>query len=204
MSVILTGLRCASRAINTAPATEPVTLSEVKDHLRIHWTDEDTMLTRLITVAREAVEQWTNRALITQTWQAYYDGLGRELILPKPKAQSVTHVKYYDTTGVATTINTSVYESDLISEPGYITTAYGQSWPSFTARSTRPVEVQFVAGYGAANTVPEPIKSAILLTIGHYYKHTEGVVVEVASLVHETLPLGIMRLLDNYRVQGTE
>lgn len=55
------------------PAIEPITLSEAKTHLRVDFTDDDTLITTLIIVARQAVEEFLGRALITQTWQVFYD-----------------------------------------------------------------------------------------------------------------------------------
>ena len=67
--------------IKTAPTTEPVTLSEVKAHLRLAvsaaeasaYSAEDDWFTRAIATARTAVEQELGRVLITQTWYAYFD-----------------------------------------------------------------------------------------------------------------------------------
>lgn len=57
----------------TAPAIEPVTLTQAKAHLRVDFADDDTLITTLIIVARQAVEEFLGRALITQTWQVFYD-----------------------------------------------------------------------------------------------------------------------------------
>ena len=44
--------------------TEPITLQEAKDHLRISNTAEDTLITGLISAAREWAENYTNRSFI--------------------------------------------------------------------------------------------------------------------------------------------
>ncbi len=46
-----------------------MTLDDIKRHLRIDGAAEDTTLTTLAVVARAAVERFTGRALITQTWR---------------------------------------------------------------------------------------------------------------------------------------
>lgn len=53
------------RAFSTP--TEPVTLSEVKTHLNITFTDYDSYLTAMITQVRELAEQMTGLAIVTQT-----------------------------------------------------------------------------------------------------------------------------------------
>lgn len=57
----------------TTPAVEPITLTEAKAHLRVDFADDNDLITTLIIVARQAVEEFTGRALITQTWQVFYD-----------------------------------------------------------------------------------------------------------------------------------
>jgi hypothetical protein len=51
------------------PDIEPILLAEMKAHLRVTDTDNDTLITGLITGAREWVEDYTGRALIDQTWR---------------------------------------------------------------------------------------------------------------------------------------
>ena len=57
----------------TEPTAEPVTLAEAKTHCRVDTSDDDTYITTLIKAARLYTEEATNRALITQTWDWYFD-----------------------------------------------------------------------------------------------------------------------------------
>ena len=68
----------SSYQITTEPATEPLTLTEAKEHLRVDGTDEDTLITSIITVARKLCENYTNRAFITQTWTQTEDFISDE------------------------------------------------------------------------------------------------------------------------------
>ena len=56
------------------PAAEPVTLAEVKNHLRIAHDSENDLLQGLIRAAREDLERATGMALIDQTWRLVLDG----------------------------------------------------------------------------------------------------------------------------------
>lgn len=47
--------------------TEPLTLTEVKAHLLISFTDDDTLLTSLITQARKAIENYCKVSIVAQT-----------------------------------------------------------------------------------------------------------------------------------------
>lgn len=60
------------------PEIEPVTLAEMKLHLRgfSSVTDDNAQITGLIKGAREWVEDYTGRALIDQTWRLTLQGLG--------------------------------------------------------------------------------------------------------------------------------
>lgn len=50
------------------PAVEPVTVADLKVSMRVIDTYEDAFITELAQMAREAAEQITRRALITQSW----------------------------------------------------------------------------------------------------------------------------------------
>jgi len=156
-----------------APATEPVTLTEAKAHLRVDGSADDTLITALIVAARQAAEQITGRALITQTWDLMLDAFEPTIELPMPALQSVTSVKYLDSNGAEQTLASGNYKVDAVSEPGRIIPAYGLDWPA-TRDEINSVTVRFVAGYGAAAAVPQPIKQWMLLKIGELYENREG------------------------------
>jgi uncharacterized phiE125 gp8 family phage protein len=44
-----------------------------------------------------------------------------------------------------------------------------------------PIQVTYVAGYGAAASVPQKYKQAMLLLIGHWYENRETVIVGTIS-----------------------
>ncbi|MGG2476239.1 head-tail connector protein, partial [Rhizobium sp. BR5] len=55
------------------PQVEPLTLAEVKAHLRLDTAEEDALLAALIRTAREHLERTTGLCLIRQTWRLYLD-----------------------------------------------------------------------------------------------------------------------------------
>ena len=59
----------------TAPSAEVFTVATAKEHLRIEAsvTEDDALITALIVSARTAVEEWLQRALVTQTWEVSFD-----------------------------------------------------------------------------------------------------------------------------------
>lgn len=162
----------------TAPAAEPITLEDAKRHLRIDDPDEDGHILTLITAARTWAENFTRRAFITQTWDLVADRFPAEFHVPRPPLQSVTAAAFtYDLAGTHTQVSTSVYVVDTDSEPGRVHEAYGQSWP--TPRVIQnAVRLRFVAGYGDdPEDVPEQIRHAVRLMVGHFYEMREPVIV---------------------------
>lgn len=166
----------------TAPAIEPVTLSEAKAHLRVEHTNEDALILGLIQAAREYAEVYCNRALLTQTWDLtldYFPACGF-IELPKPILQSITSITYKDTAGDTQTWATSNYIVDTKGVFGRITPAYGIVWPS-TQSIINAVTVRFVAGYGDdTDSVPQSIKQGILMYVADLYDGRQSSVIGVS------------------------
>jgi uncharacterized phiE125 gp8 family phage protein len=183
----------------TAPATEPVTLAEVAAHVRQDSSADDAYLTALITVARQAVEDELNTALISQTWDAFYSGFPacEYLRLPRGPIASVSSVKYTLANDVEQTFSNLKYDTDI--RRGRIVLKDSQLWPSETLRPMDPVVVRVVMGYGAAANVPTPIKQAILLIIGHLYEHREEVTLSNVAMQAQAIAKGADALLSRYR-----
>lgn len=186
-----------------APTVEPILLAEAKAHLRVEVDDDDALIAGLIAAARQYVEQKTGRALITQVWDAQLDGgfTATEYELPLAPLQSVVSVQYTDTAGVLQSWDSSNYRVTAPSGPmpaaGRLSLAYGVGWPSTRYQNGAAV-IRFVAGYGASGAaVPEAIKLALRLMLGHWYEHRESVVFGPNAL---EVPLGVEALLQPYRL----
>ena len=138
----------------------------------------------LIKAAREWCEGYQNRAYITQTWHLYLDQWPEEYIrVPLPPLQSVpaAGIKYTDSAGAINTWLAANYLVDVYSEPGRIVLAYGKSWPSVMLQPAYGIEVEFIAGYGVAAAVPERVKQAMKLLVGHWYENREAVLIGTIS-----------------------
>jgi len=181
----------------TAPTVEPVTVADIKSHLRIDTTDEDTLIEDYITAAREYCERYQNRAYITQTWNLTLNDFpdGDEIEIPLPPLQSITSIKYYGTDDTEYTLSTDDYMVDTDSEVGRVVLKYAKTWPSITLRPANAVVIQFVAGYGDADTdVPERIKQAIKLLVGHLYENREAT--SIRSIVNVPFAVESLLMLD--------
>lgn len=158
-----------------APTIEPVTLDEAKRYLRIDGTDEDSVIESLLLAAREDVESWSGRTLLTSTYALRYDDFPAcgVFMLPRPPLQSVSSIAYVDTTGTTQTLATTVYGVDAYSEPGRVYLKSGQAWPSTSADGINTVTITYVAGW-TLTTIPERVKMAIKLILADLYEHREA------------------------------
>jgi uncharacterized phiE125 gp8 family phage protein len=164
----------------TPPTTYPVSLSEVKSFLRIDGSDEDNDLNMFIAAATQQAQDFAGRQFVTATRTLYMDGFGDKnylrnwaILIPRPPLSSVTSIKYLDSAGDEQTVTASNYRVDTKSQPGRITTIDSYSWPA-TQGVTGDVYIEYVCGYGAASSVPDTYRTAILQGIGHWYENREA------------------------------
>ena len=168
-----------SLKVTVVPTELPVTLDEVKAHLRETKATEDAdIMSKLRTVVGQldGPEGLLNRALVSQTLELTVDRFwGRTLELPLPPMVSVTSIAYLDADGDSQTLATSEYRvlnTATPTEQGRIELAFGSSWPS-TRDVEQAVTITYVAGYGARNAVPEYIRHLILVMVKLLYDGRE-------------------------------
>jgi len=144
----------------TAP-TNPLELAEIKAHLRIDVDAEDALLQAYSDAAFDYAEQFTRRALATQTWDLFLDKFPAVISVPLPPLQSVT-VTYTDTAG-----NVQTFEDFTVAGSHIVP---GTNFPP-TLDIPHAVKVRFVAGYPE---LPASVRIAMLLIVGDLYEHREA------------------------------
>lgn len=183
----------------TPPTDTPVSLAEMKEHLRVDQSNEDTTITALIQAATahlEGEDGWLGRALMTQTWDLQLDTFpDGSISVPLPPLQSVTSITYLDSTGASQTLDPATYRVDVVSKPGVIARLSDQ-WPD-VQDTVGTVTIRFVAGYQDAASVPAPIKAAMKLLVGHWYENREAVTL---AQIPSELPLAVQSLLASYKI----
>jgi len=182
-------------ATAVATVTTAVTDADIRTHLHIDAGDASALVNTYINTAEDYCEKFQNRAYIEQIWYLYLDEFPRAsfIAIPLPPLMSVSSVTYYGTGGTANTMASgTTYIVDTYSEPGRLSLAYGESWPSIDMRPVNGVRVKFTAGYGsAATSVPTFVKQAIKLLVGHWYEHREDTDIKLL----ENIPAGADSLL---------
>ena len=188
----------------TAPANPLMTLSEAKLHLRVSNTDEDTLISALITAATDYLDGYAGilgRCLINQTWSLLLDSWPSSYIqLPFPDASTVT-VQYYDAADALQTLAASNYRLVEGSNGSIIDFKSTFSAPSLSDRMDA-IQISMVAGYGVtAANVPGAIIQAAKLLIGAWYENREETVIGVTI---DSLPnaVAVKSLLKPYMRTG--
>ena len=172
----------------TGPAVEPLTVAEAKLHLRVDISDDDVYIGTLITAAREWVENYLDRTLITtQLILRAAEFPTEELELARPPmatAGTATAVVITYTLADTTTatLSTALYRVDRTTTPGNVAPAINGTWPSDVIEDANAVAVTYWAGYGPTSaSVPATIRHAMLMLIGHWYESRSTVLVGVTS-----------------------
>jgi Phage gp6-like head-tail connector protein len=203
----------------TPPTGEPITLAEAKAHLRVDHSADDTLITAYITAARQAIEHYTGRALMTQTWRLWldawpdqtdpwWDGIQNgpvsmlqsiSVMLPRPPLLSVVSVQTYSDQDVATVWPATNYYVDTVSTPGRLNAKQNGAWPS-PGRVINGIMIEYQAGYGNAAAVPEVLKLALRQWLAHLYEHRGEQDKEKSPAA---MPFAVEAILQPYRLRGT-
>lgn len=169
--------------IVTAPASEPLTLAEVKLALRVDGSDDDSHITNLIKAARVMAEEYLKRSLITQTWQLQYDQFAPSVVaLPRGPVQSVSSVKIIARDFTETTVASSTYYLNA-----------GKEHLVFDAAPLgQIIKLEYVVGYGDSTDIPEPIRQGMISHIISMYENRMG---------ENALPEQAIEAYESYRIK---
>lgn len=181
-----------------APTFPAIDVASLKGHGEIVHNDDNAILADYIEAATDYAERVQERCLRLSTWQAVYDCFPSSGVfyVPMPRLVAVTSIAYVASGGTNTTLATSYYTVDAISEPGRVALAYGQTWPQ-TRDQIAAVTMTYTAGYASAALIPARTRQAIRMLAAHWYENREAVVVgeSVANV-----PLSVNDLLNEDRL----
>ena len=141
--------------------TEPLTLQEVKDHLKITYSDDDSYITALITQVRDYAERICSISIIermlilTADWNCEWQ-------LPYGPNAVVTEVKFR--TG---TTSSGVADYQFLIDDDW--TVDGITWTRFNSTVKGRNMITYCVGWGVL--IPEGLKLALLNEISFRYEH---------------------------------
>jgi|LSQX01.2.fsa_nt_gb hypothetical protein len=132
----------------TITGTEPITLTEAKQYLRVLYDNDDDVITQLITQARQILEQATAQSLIEQSISVTNDDYKDRFRLPYGPVTGVTTLK----------LTTSIWTTDILS-----TALISNSLIVYEGTGILTAE------YTAGGIEQEGMKLAILELIAHFF-----------------------------------
>lgn len=180
-------------SIAVEPALEPLSLIEAKEHLRVEYGEENQYIQNLIRSARYTCEQLTQRVYIQRTLDQKHECWAWQLeVFPGP-LQTISSVKYFDSDGVEQTVDDSLYFANPAASTYGIRFTTDFTFPTLHLSRPAPITVRYVAGYSTDPlSLPEHIRQAMLLLIGHWFVNRQSV---VTGTIATELPLGFETLL---------
>ena len=158
----------------TNPSTKVVSVTDVKSHLRIDTSDEDTLLGLYIDAATEMAENFCSRNFITHDYKLYFDSVTSvaSLVYPDCTLHSVNPINWIDSAG-ATQVSTKAH-IDAYSNPSIVYLDTDFDSPTLQTDASNVFWFTFSTGFGAASSdVPEAIKQAIKLIVADMYYFRE-------------------------------
>lgn len=191
-------------------ASPVVSVQEAAEHCRVTDEGEFPILSNLVAVATEAVEDYTGLVLTEAhfrwcsdrwpfvppeafPWYGQRPSVARRIVLGRSPLRSVQAVTYRDTLGAAVTLAPESYTVDTVNTPGGVVLKSTLELPALSEEfSPDAVAVEFTAG----GSPSERARQAVLLMVSHLYDN-QGVV--TASNVSE-LPYSYQSLLAALRV----
>lgn len=185
----------------SGPPGEPLTLTQAKAHLRVEGSDEDLLISSIITASRVHLETALSFSLMTQSWSYRLDRWPDSgvVTLPLHPVQSVSEIRVYDENDVQTIVSASEYLLDAGPNPARLVCKDLSPWPK-PARPIAGIEILFSSGYGDAESdVPEPLRQAVRLLVAHWYERREPL---QAGLDLKNAPRAIHDIIAPYRMQS--
>ena len=148
----------------TQPTTEPVTIAEARQQVRVLNSVHDQDLIFAISAARVAAETYINQIISPRTFAAVMPAFCDVIRLPGP-LQSVQSVTYRDADGATQTLDPATYYVDRTRAA--VMRSPMADWPA-VGRYHDAVTINYTAGWAAC---PWDIQQAIRLLLTHFFEN---------------------------------
>lgn len=188
--------------IATYTDTEPISLTEAKDYLRVDFNNDDTFISELISIARVKILKDTGQVMGLQTITEYFTNWGTipttggNLILPLSymgywDGSNDFIVKYFDINNVEQTL-TKDTDYLVIQHMGLIKVQFINTFNTFDRLDAISIEYQ-IEPQNADST--RPLLIAMYLLIQHYYDNRSA----VSFLKVDEMPMGYFNIINQYK-----
>mgnify|MGYP001244792554 FL=1 len=182
--------------------SEPISLPEAKDYLRVDFNNDDTFISELISIARVKILKDTGQVMGLQTITEYFTNWGTipttggNLILPLSymgywDGSNDFIVKYFDINNVeqTLTINTDYL---VIQHMGLIKVQFINTFNTFDRLDAISIEYEIEP---ANEDSIRPLLIAMYLLIQHYYDNRSA----VSFLKVDEMPMGYFNIINQYK-----
>ena len=192
----------------TEPAYQPITLEEARDHLRLVASGsplshpDDSTVEAYIKAATGYAEDRTNKVFAQREFTLKRNSFSRVMELPVFPVLSVDSITYIDIDGIEQTVAASSIQTITDHIPAIVVL---DDVPSVDGDTLNAVTITVTAGIESANSppdadkIPEQVKQAIKLMVGHFYENREAVSIDGTP---STVPFATDALLWPHRVVG--
>jgi uncharacterized phiE125 gp8 family phage protein len=199
------------------PVVEPLTIEECRAHLEAQpYGDttvddaDDAMIAGLMAAAREHCANFLGMSLAPCTleialdkWPTAKDDGVNYVEMPMGPVREILSFTAGEMSSSSSSTDNEIDESsyvlDTYTEPARIVPVSGLF--SVSGSATNYIKIMYAAGYGVdsdgGEPLPKAIRAAILLVLGHLYKHREENVEKALA----SLPLGAEALMRPLRVR---
>ena len=188
-------------SITVQPASEPISLQQASDHLRVDSTDDREYIADLIPVAREYFDAITGRAsavasylLTAGSWADLLTGSYGDVIeFHRSPLVSIESVSYFapDATEM-TVMDVGLYRAITGADTGRL--QFTETPPSIASRIDA-VSIAFTAG---TDSPPAMSKHAIKMLVANFYEQR----VPIAFASASEIPYTLRALIENQRIGG--
>lgn len=170
-----------------------LSLVNAKLFLRVDSSDEDSLITSIIDVAVEHVQDYTGQILgeadDIEIWAEDWETLQ----IPIAPVRSIKSIQYYDESNTLRTLATNLY---WMQEGESVSPQIRFDLPLPDLYDERTHRIKIVADVGFSS-IPAPLVHAVRLLTSQYYDVRENFA--VGTIVSAEMPNGIKALMNQYR-----
>lgn len=206
---MITGSRIVSLS-NTA--TDYISLSEAKAHLRVTHTSDDSYITTLIVASLEAASHYVGFSIQEAVVRYGFAELAGQPAMMNPlngapmtignylrvpsRVISLDHLYYVNESNTLVEFSATDYidSPDLFADFGL--NIYVNSLPTSLTDDNTKYIAEVTEGFTIA-AFPEVVKIACMLMVAQYYDNRQNIIVGTIS---SDMPFGANHLLDKYKV----
>ncbi len=187
---------------------EPVSLEEAKSFLRIDHDVENELINTLIQSARVSIESYTSRSLLRQKWMLTINcgfalAKSDQKYLSGIKSKGVAGIEFPRSPFIELTSLPALIvnhdEKDIenfrVDESGSTAKIHFGDNTLVNSCTSGSIKLEFIAGYDS-ETLPAPLKQAVLLILSHLYNNRPAVNDNVSMLIDNS----VVTLIKPYKI----